>query len=95
MEYFLYISRSNTNELYIGQTNNLQKRIHEHTTHSSKSAKYVKDGNTFQLVYYEKLQTRKESMRREKQLKGWTRNKKEALIAGDLLKLHQLSKPKL
>ena len=84
MSYFVYILRSSENQLYIGQTNNLERREQEHVSKNSKSAKYIKDGNDFKLVYSEEYQTRLESMRREKQLKGWTRSKKEALISGDL-----------
>lgn len=82
--FYVYILRSTSNHLYIGQTNNLDNREHQQLTKSSKAAKFIKDGNEFQLVYQEKYNTRVESMRREKQLKGWTRAKKEALIKGNL-----------
>jgi predicted GIY-YIG superfamily endonuclease len=70
--------------LYIGQTNNLEKRIREHIDHLEKAAKFTKEHGDFKLVYQEEFNTRLESMRREKQLKGWTRAKKEALISGNL-----------
>ncbi len=90
MPYFVYILRSTTNQLYIGQTNNLEDREIQQLAKSSKAAKFVKDGSEFKFVYSEKYKTRKESMRRENQLKGWIRAKKEALIKGDLELLKKL-----
>lgn len=84
MSFYVYFLRDTNNNLYIGQTNSLQNRQNQQITKSSKAAKFVKDGNEFKPVYYEAYPTRKEAMNREKQLKGWTRAKKEALIKGDL-----------
>lgn len=86
----MYILRSTSNQLYIGQTNNLLVREKQQLSKSSKSAKFIKDGKNFSLVYFEEHKTRLESMRREKQLKGWTRAKKEALITGNLDLLKKL-----
>lgn len=66
--------------MYIGQTNNLPKRLGEHTKKTSKSAKYMRYFKTFDLVYTEVFKTRQEAMKREYQLKQWPRVKKEALI---------------
>ena len=88
--YYIYILRSEDNNLYIGQTNNLEKRIREHIRHLEKAAKFTKEHDGFKLVYKEAFETRLESMRREKQLKGWTRVKKEALILGDFALLKKL-----
>ena len=90
MSYFVYILRSNSNQLYIGQTNNLQNRDKQQISKSTKAAKYIIDGDDFKLVYSETYPTRVEAMRREIQLKGWTRAKKEALIKGDLNLLKKL-----
>lgn len=79
-----------SNTLYIGQTNNLEKRILEHKNKTSKSAKYTHYFNSFELVYSESFKTRSEAMKREWQLKQWTRAKKEALIMGDLKLLKRL-----
>ena len=88
--YYLYILRSLDNSLYVGQTDNLNKRLIEHQNHLLNAAKFTKEHTDFKLVYSENFETRVDSMRREKQLKGWTRAKKEALIAGDLKLLKQL-----
>ncbi len=94
MSFFVYILRSSSNQLYIGQTDNLNKRTQQHTTKDWKAAKFTKDGDGFALVYQEEHASRLEAMRRENQLKGWTRAKKEALIAGDMNLLKNLSKNK-
>ena len=88
--FFVYILRSSSNQLYIGQTNNFENREKQQLSKSSKAAKLIKDGKEFSLVYSEEYSTRLESMRREKQLKGWKRAKKEALIKGDLALLKRL-----
>src|SRR3990167_2404550 len=80
--YYVYILRTSSNTLYIGQTNDLKKRINEHKKKSSKSAKYIRYFLSFKLVYHERCQTRKEAMQRELQMKRWSRAKKEAIIAG-------------
>ncbi len=84
MLFYIYILRTSSNTLYIGQTNNLEKRIKEHKHKTAKSAKYVRSFSSFKLVYFEKYNSRKEAMQREYQLKQLTKAKKEALIAGDL-----------
>lgn len=84
MAYFVYILRTSSNTLYTGQTNNLQKRLKEHERKKGRGAKYMKYFDSFQLVYREKFPTLLEAMRREKQLKGWTKAKKENIITGDL-----------
>ena len=85
MPYFVYILRTSANTLYIGQTNNLVKRLKEHQSKSIKSAKYVRYFDSVTLAYSEKYATRKEAMKREIQLKKWSKVKKEALISGKIL----------
>lgn len=92
MVFTVYILRSTSNLLYIGQTNNLENREKQQLKKTRKAAKFIQDGDDFQLVYKEEHATRLDAMRREKQLKGWTRAKKEALIADNLKKIKSLSK---
>ncbi|MCH7951323.1 GIY-YIG nuclease family protein [Patescibacteria group bacterium] len=84
MSFFVYILRTSSNTLYIGQTNNLKERIKEHKKKSSKSAKYIRYFSSFELVYHEKCPTRNEAMRREAQLKRLSRARKEALMKGKM-----------
>ena len=80
MSHFVYILRTSSNTLYVGQTNNLEKRIREHESKSVKSAKYIRYFPSFELVYHEKHPTKSEAMRREAQLKKLSKAKKETII---------------
>ncbi|MCL5438770.1 MAG: GIY-YIG nuclease family protein [Patescibacteria group bacterium] len=88
--FYVYILRTSSNTLYIGQTNNLKKRLKEHKAKNSKSAKYIRNFYSFELAYSETYNSRKEAMQREYQLKSWSRSKKEALIKGDKALLKKL-----
>jgi len=85
---FIYILRTADNKLYIGHSSNLARRTEDHS--NSLGAKFIKDHGRFELVYSEKFESRAEAMKREKQLKGWTRAKKEALVIGDFKLLKKL-----
>ena len=77
--YFVYIlSNWDDSVLYIGVTGNLHRRLFEHREHlvSGFSSKY----NTHKLVYFEETSDVYSAISREKQLKGWTRKKKNDLI---------------
>jgi len=83
MIFTVYILRTSSNTLYVGQTNNLEKRLKEHTSKTIRSAKYMKYFDSFTLVYQEVYPTRHEAMQREWQLKQLTKAKKEALVRGN------------
>jgi len=78
-EYYVYIMASFAGVLYIGVTNNLERRIYEHQEGlvPGFSQKY----KTTRLVYFESCNTILDAIAREKQIKGWTRAKKEELIS--------------
>lgn len=80
MSFFVYVLRTSSNTLYIGQTNNLEKRLKEHQSKTSRSAKYMKCFSSFELVYSEKYLTRSEALKREYELKQLSKAKKEALV---------------
>jgi putative endonuclease len=77
-QYYVYIMTNRSGTLYIGVSNDLVRRVHEHKTKCVRgfTAKY----NLTQLVYYEAGADIREAIAREKQLKGWRRSKKLALI---------------
>ena len=84
MSFFVYILRTSNNKLYVGQTNNLDERLIQHASHTTKSAHFLRKASTSQLVYSEEYNSRQEAMKREWQLKNWSRIKKEALILGNI-----------
>jgi putative endonuclease len=79
-KFFVYILRTSSNTLYIGQTNNLDRRLKEHQSKSKKGARYTRNFASVSLVYTEIVQTRSEALKREATLKKWPKAKKEALI---------------
>jgi len=76
--YSVYILKNPTNHLYIGCTSDIEKPISRHD--NGDGAEFTKRNKGFVLVYEEKSPTLLEARRREKQLKGWRREKKENLI---------------
>lgn len=66
--------------MYVGQTNNLEKRLKEHKSRSVRSSKYVRSFTSFELVYKEEFMTRSEALKREYEIKQWPKSKKEVLI---------------
>lgn len=80
MSYVVYILRCADDTLYIGCTNNLEKRLKEHNGAKS-GAQYTKIRRPVSLVYSETYATLKKARAREAELKKWRREKKMALVA--------------
>ncbi|MFZ5365661.1 MAG: GIY-YIG nuclease family protein [Patescibacteria group bacterium] len=76
--YSVYLLRGPKNHLYIGCTSNLKPRLARHKC--GNGAEFTKRNKTFELVYCEEFSTLIGARRREKQIKGWRREKKENLI---------------
>lgn len=83
MSYFVYILRTSRDTLYVGQTNNIKRRLEEHKKDKAKSAKYLRYFPSFKLVHKEVYPDRTTAVKREYQLKKWPKSKKEALVIGD------------
>lgn len=78
-DYSVYImSNPRRTVLYIGVTNDLERRVSEHKSHAFK--KFTDHYNVTDLVYHETCGRIDDAIAREKQLKGWTRQKKESLV---------------
>jgi putative endonuclease len=77
--FYVYILASDTRELYIGITNNLIRRVAEHRG-GADPYRYVFRHAKTRLVHVEAAGEARDAIRREKQLKGWTRRRKVALI---------------
>ena len=79
MSYYVYILASKRNgTLYIGVTNNLERRIYEHKTGLFEG--FTKAYNIHSLVYFEETNDISIALQREKQLKKWNRSWKISLI---------------
>ena len=76
--YFVYVMANRSRTLYVGVTNNLQRRVIEHKTQRTPgfTSKYLID----RLVYFETTPNVHAALAREKQIKAWRREKKLELI---------------
>jgi putative endonuclease len=78
--YFVYILSSNSRRLYIGMTNDIDRRLYEHKNKLNEG--FTKRYNIDRLVCYEQFSSPNQAIARETQLKGWLRSRKIALIEG-------------
>lgn len=90
-KYFVYILLCSDNSYYVGVTNDVVLRVQEHNK-GLDTKSYTIGRRPVKLVWYQEFLDRNEAISKEKQLKGWSRKKKEALIAGDYGKLPELTK---
>ncbi len=90
MKGWVYILECSDGTYYTGSTNNIDIRLAQHV--SGEGANYTKKKLPVKLVYVEEFQRVDKAFYREKQLQGWSRKKKEALIKGLNDELIDLSK---
>ncbi len=89
--YYIYILQCSDGSYYTGVTNNVERRFYEHQEGLIDRC-YTHNKRPVKLMYVEEFSDVIEAIEREKQIKGWNRKKKEALISGDFEKLVELSK---
>jgi putative endonuclease len=81
-QFYVYIITNATKTvLYIGVTNDLPQRLLEHFLGQKSPKAFTGRYKCHYLLYYENFQWIEDAIAREKELKGWSRSKKEALIA--------------
>ena len=78
-QYYVYIMTNKSKTLYTGVTDNLERRVYEHKNKLIPG--FTRKYNITKLVYYEVTNDVRAAIEREKQIKGWLRRKKAALIA--------------
>jgi putative endonuclease len=76
--YYIYLARCNDNSLYTGSCKNITNREIKHN--KGEGAQYTKQRRPIKIIYYEEYDTLFEAIKREKQIKKWSRIKKENLI---------------
>ncbi len=79
-QYYVYLLANRSRMLYVGVTNDLRRRLFEHRRKLLPG--YTQKYNLTQLVYYETTPNISAAIQREKQIKGWRREKKLALVSG-------------
>ena len=88
----MYILECSDGSYYTGSTKYLERRLKQHQ--DGEGANHTKKRLPVKLVYFEEFTRIDWAFNREKQVQGWSRKKKEALINGELEKLHELAECK-
>ncbi len=84
----MYILRCADGGLYVGSTSDVVARVARHQ--DGTASQYTASRRPVQLIYVERSRSMTAAVQRERQIKRWTRAKKEALVAGDLALLTRL-----
>ncbi len=92
MGFWVYILRCADNAYYTGHTDNLEKRIGEHKAGEVEG--YTSTRLPVALVFSQEFPYREEAKACERQIKGWSRRKKEALMCGDWAEVSRLARKK-
>jgi len=87
--YYVYIVQCPDNSYYTGVTNDVERRLIEHN--NERDTKYTYRKRPVKLVWFENYNDINQAIEKEKQIKGWSRKKKEALINNDFDLLLELS----
>lgn len=90
MKGYMYILLCSNGQYYTGSTNNLERRLTEHQ--NGEGANFTRKHLPVELLYFEEFQRIDKAFYREKQIQGWSRKKKEALINGQTNELPKLAK---
>lgn len=88
--FFVYMLKCADDSYYVGHTDNLEVRLMQHETGATGG--YTSTRRPIVLVWSSDMATRSDALERERQIKGWSRAKKEALIRGDWDRIHELAK---
>ena len=90
MAFWVYILQCADGSYYVGHSDNLEDRLLQHQ--SGALGGYTKTRRPVRLAYSQEFPTRDDAFAAERQIKGWTRKKKEALIRGDWDELRRLAR---
>ncbi|MDE2323047.1 MAG: GIY-YIG nuclease family protein [candidate division NC10 bacterium] len=90
MSFWVYLLRCADGSYYVGHTDHLEKRMAEHAMGTIPG--YTLKRRPVTLAFAEDFCTREEALERERQIKGWRREKKEALIQSDWSEISRLAK---
>lgn len=90
--FWMYILRCSDGSFYIGHTDDLERRLGEH--HAGRFQCYTQSRLPVALVHSQTFGTREEALAAERQVRGWSRAKKQALIDGDWTRVSELARGK-
>ena len=89
LAYYVYMLRCSDSSYYVGHTNDLEHQLAAHERGAIEG--HTLSRRPVELVFSDRFSTRQEAFHRERQIKGWSRARKEALIEGDWDGLVELS----
>ncbi len=87
-KWYVYILKCSDGRLYTGMTNDVERRFDEHKT--GKGGHFTRAFGVKSILFKEEHPTRSEAMKRESQIKRWSKAKKRALINNDIILLKSL-----
>ena len=90
MAFWVYILECADGSYYVGHSDNLEERLQQHQ--SGALGRYTSTRRPVRLAYSQDFPMRDEAFAPERQIKGWTRRKKEALIRGNREELRRLAR---
>ena len=90
MAFYAYLLRCNDGSYYVGHTDDLEQRMAQHT--AGALGGYTAKRLPVKLLWSDTFQTRDDAFAAERKLKGWSRAKKEALVAGDWERVSELAR---
>ena len=93
LDFYVYILRCRDGSYYTGHTDNIEARVSAHKQGLIRTC-YTYKKRPVEVVYCDTVSSRGEAIEAERQIKGWSRKKKEALIAGNFDLLKKLSNKK-
>ena len=91
VSFWVYILLCADRSYYTGHTDNLEVRLAKHR--AGEIPGYTQTRRPVELVFTEEFSSRTDAFFRERQIKGWSRRKKEALIRGDWVEISRLGRP--
>ncbi|MHC1783340.1 MAG: GIY-YIG nuclease family protein [Anaerolineaceae bacterium] len=93
MPFWVYILRCSDGSYYTGHTDDLEIRLSQHQLCDVEGC-YTQSRRPVKLIFYQEFPTRDEAFAAERQIKGWSRAKKEAMIKGDWDEVSRLARSK-
>ena len=87
--HYVYLLRCADSSLYVGETANLQIREQQHN--EGRGGSYTAKRRPVRMVYAERHNSKQEALKRERQIKRWSLQKKELLVSGDVAALSGVS----
>lgn len=90
MKHYVYLLRCADNTLYVGETSDLETREQDHN--DGRGGSYTAKRRPVYIVYAETHNSKQEALKRERQIKRWSQQKKELLVSGDVAALSGVSR---